>query len=104
MVQIPENLFDRALRQCDEARVRLSIVGDDERGLVEGIAAGPVPRAFVNVERAAKRGAPNRAEDAPGGDHIRGGIADAGAAEVNDRAEPAAVHEQVRSEEHTSEL
>src|SRR5437870_11330838 len=76
-------------------RVRLRIVGDDERGLVERVAACPVPRAVVGVERTAKCCASGGAEDAPRGNQIGGGIADPGTAEVNDRAKPTAVDEQV---------
>ena len=58
------------------------------------VAAGAVPRAVVDVERSAKVARPS-AENAPRGNDVSGGIAGANAAEVDDRAKAAAVHEQV---------
>ena len=78
-------------RQRDEPRVRLGVVRDDHRRLVQREAAGALPGAVVDAERVAERGAPGRAEHAPRGDHVGGRIADPDPAEVDDRAEPAAV-------------
>jgi hypothetical protein len=73
----------------------VSVVRDDQGGLVERVAAGPVPGAVGDAERPAERCPPGPADHAPRRDHIGGRVADAGTAEVDDRAEPATVNEQV---------
>jgi hypothetical protein len=62
---------------------------------MERIAAGPVPRVVVDLQRLAERLAPGHAEHAPGSDHVSGGVTGASAAEVDDRAEAASGHQQV---------
>ncbi len=62
---------------------------------MECVTTCSVPRAVVDAERTAKRRSPGMAEYAPRGDYVSGGIADTDTAEVDDRAEPAAINEQV---------
>ena len=62
------------------------------------------PRARFHVPSSTSRAtaegtSPGRAEHAPGGDHISGRIADAGAAEVDHRADPAVADEHVGPEQ-----
>jgi len=82
----------------DEVRVRLGVVRDDHR-LVQGVAAGALPRAVVDGERVAVHGAPGGAEDAPRRHDVRGRVAGAHPAEVDDRAQAAVADEQVRAEQ-----
>jgi len=82
----------------DEVRVRLGVVRDDHR-LVQGVAAGALPRAVVDGERVAVHGAPGGAEDVPRRHDVRGRVAGAHPAEVDDRAQAAVADEQARAEQ-----
>ena len=66
---------------------------------MECVAARSCPRPRVRVQRAAVGGPSGGTEDAPGGDQVGGRVADAGAAEVDDGAQPASVDEQVGAQQ-----
>ena len=87
------------LADLDKARVGLAVVRDDQRRLVEREAARPLPGPVVDLQGGAEHAAPGAAEDAPGGDHVGGGIADANTAEVDDRAHPAVANQHVGPEQ-----
>lgn len=62
---------------------------------MQGEAAGSLPGAVVDVDSVAEYGASPAVEHAPPGNHLGGGVADAGTAEVDQRAEPAIADEQI---------
>src|SRR5689334_21384367 len=64
---VDQDLRDGALRQLRERGVRLAVVGNDHRGLMERVTARPAPGVVVDVQTVAKRRAPARTEDAPRG-------------------------------------
>ena len=66
---------------------------------MQGDAAGAGPGGVVDVEGGAEGLAPGAAEYRPGGDDVGGGVADAYAAEVDDRAKAPAVDQEVGSQQ-----
>src|SRR5436190_24089437 len=95
-------LFQPLLRLSDEHRVRLErVVGERDERLRERPAAGAGPGRVVDGEFAPESLAAGCVEQLPGDHHVAGRIADADAPEVDHRAQPAVLHEDVARVEVT---
>jgi hypothetical protein len=86
------------LRQADEIRVCQPVIRDDQRRLVQGIAASPLPGPFVDVENVPECLPPRTPEHAPRGYHIGGGVTDSTATEVNHGTDSTITDEDVRAQ------